>query len=87
MTVTDAAGDASQYFFDENGLLVKTVDPLGNVTFATYDSNGNLTSLTGPTGLTTSYHTTPRETSSVARTRSGRPLSTRTPEPTTCCRA
>ncbi len=32
VTLTDAAGDASQYFFDENGLLVKTVDPLGNTT-------------------------------------------------------
>ena len=39
MTVTDAAGDASQYFFDDNGDLVKSVDPLGNVSFATYDSN------------------------------------------------
>jgi RHS repeat-associated protein len=55
VTVTDAASDASQYYFDENGELVKTVDPLGNVTFATYDSNGDLTSLTGPTGLSTKY--------------------------------
>ena len=30
--MTDAAGDASQYYYDDNGDLVKTVDPLGNVT-------------------------------------------------------
>jgi RHS repeat-associated protein len=55
VTVTNAADDASDYYFDDNGELVKTVDPLGNVSFATYDSNGNLTSLTGSTGLTTKY--------------------------------
>ena len=55
MTVTDAAGDATQYDYDGNGELIRTVDPLGNVTLATYDGNCNLTSITGPTGLTTSY--------------------------------
>ena len=54
--VTDAAGDVSQYYFDDKGNLVKYVDPLGNVTFATYDSNGDLTSVTGPTGLSDSLH-------------------------------
>ena len=37
-------------------ILVKTVDPLGNVSFATYDSNGNLTSLTGPDRLDDDVH-------------------------------
>ena len=40
--MSDAAGNASQYFFDARGLLVKTIDPLGNVSSATYDSNDNL---------------------------------------------
>ncbi len=39
VTVTDAAGYATQYYYDGNGTLVKTVDPLGNVTLATYDEN------------------------------------------------
>ena len=55
MTLTDAAGDATQYDYDGNGELIRTVDPLGNVSLATYDANFNLTSTTGPTGLTTSY--------------------------------
>ncbi len=55
VTISDAAGDASRYFFDANGLLAKSVDPLGNTSFATYDASFNLTSVTGPTGLTTSY--------------------------------
>ncbi|MFI5460129.1 MAG: RHS repeat-associated core domain-containing protein [Isosphaerales bacterium] len=55
VTVTDAAGHASQFFFDQNGLVAKTIDPLGNASFATYSDQFNLASVTGPTGLTSTY--------------------------------
>ncbi len=55
VTITDANGDASQLFYNEQGLLLKTIDPLGNVSFGSYDGNFNLTSVTGPTGLVDSF--------------------------------
>jgi RHS repeat-associated protein len=55
VTVTDFAGDATQTFYNEQGLAVKAIDPLGNVSFATYDGNLNLTSVAGPTGLVETY--------------------------------
>ncbi|MFI5457017.1 MAG: RHS repeat-associated core domain-containing protein, partial [Isosphaerales bacterium] len=55
VTVTDSAGHASQYDYDNKGNLLKYVDPLGNASYATYNSNGNLTSITGPTGLTETF--------------------------------
>ena len=58
VTVTDAAGDDWHFDYDQNGLLEKFVDPLGNTWFATYDGNFNLTSLTGATGLTTDVTST-----------------------------
>ncbi|MFO0943396.1 MAG: RHS repeat-associated core domain-containing protein, partial [Pirellulales bacterium] len=50
-TVTDADNHSSQYFFNELGLLVKTIDPLGHASFATFDSKFNLSSLTDAAGL------------------------------------
>ena len=55
VTVTDAAGDVSSYDYDDQGNLVKYVDPLGNAYFATYNSAGSLTGVTGPTGLVQSF--------------------------------
>ena len=55
VTVSDAAGDISAYYYDDSGNLVKYVDPMGNASYATYNSNGEVTSLIGPTGLTSSY--------------------------------
>ncbi len=54
-SVTDAGGDVAQIFYNEQGLPVKTIDPLGNVAYVTYDGNFNLTSATGPTGLVQSF--------------------------------
>ena len=53
--VTDAADDVSSYYYDDEGDLVKYVDPLGNVYFGTYNSVGQITSVTGPTGLEESF--------------------------------
>ena len=55
VTVTDAAGDVSAYYYDDSGNLLKYVDPIGNASYATYNSNGQVTSVTGPTGLTSTY--------------------------------
>ena len=55
VTVTDFNGDAAQFFYNEQGLPVKTIDPLGNVAYGVYDGNGNLTSATGPTGLVETF--------------------------------
>jgi RHS repeat-associated protein len=54
-TVKDGDGNAAHFFYNEQGLLVKTIDPLGNVSFATYNGNYNLTSATGPTGLVETF--------------------------------
>jgi RHS repeat-associated protein len=50
VSVTDGTGDTTQFYYNEQGLLVKTVDPLGNATLNTYDSNFNLTQLTNALG-------------------------------------
>ena len=55
VTVTNALGNASQYFFNENGQIVKVVDALGNGVFSQYGYSGNLTSVTDPAGRSTSY--------------------------------
>ncbi|MBI1915416.1 MAG: hypothetical protein HYS12_11870 [Planctomycetes bacterium] len=52
-TVTDATGGASELFFDERGLLAKSVDPLENATFFTHDRDFNLTRVTDATGQIT----------------------------------
>jgi len=51
----DATGDLSRLFYDASGLLVKTIDPLGNPTYQTFDSSYNLIQTTGPTGLSSTY--------------------------------
>ena len=84
MTLTDASGDATQYDYNGNGELIRIVDPLGNVSVATYDANFNLTSATGPTGLTTSYtYSNAGEPDECDRTHSARPPHTRTAALTT----
>jgi RHS repeat-associated protein len=50
VTVTDANQNSGQLFFDDRGLLVKTIDPLGNFTAFSFDGNFNLTSITDATG-------------------------------------
>jgi len=50
VSVTDGTGDRTQFYYNEQGLLVKTIDPLGNATLNTYDSNYNLTQLTNALG-------------------------------------
>ena len=54
MTVTDAAGDTSQYYYDDQGLLSKR-RPAGQVSLRDLQQRCNLTSITGPTGLTESF--------------------------------
>ncbi len=46
---TDAGGTTSM-FFDHNGQLAKTRDPLGNITISEFDSELRLKRLTAPTG-------------------------------------
>ena len=46
VTVTDANGNSGRLFFDARGLLVKTADPLGNLTSFSFDNNLNLTGVT-----------------------------------------
>jgi len=55
VTATNAAGDSSQFYFDNRGLLVKTVDGLGNAVAMAYDNAYNLTSITDPSGLSSIY--------------------------------
>jgi RHS repeat-associated protein len=53
LSVTDANGNTSQYFFDGRA-LIKTVDPLGNATVYSLDANLNLVAVTNALGQTTS---------------------------------
>ena len=53
--MTDAAGDTSEYYYDDQGNLLKYVDADGNASYATYTSSGQLASITGPTGLTETF--------------------------------
>ena len=85
-TVKDADGDATHFFFNEQGLLVKTIDPLGNVSFAAYNGNYNLTSATGPTGLVETFTYDNNGNLTASPTRSARPTVSVTPAPTTCWR-
>ncbi len=52
---TDGNGKTRQYHFDENGKVVKEVDPEGGITKRLYDSYGHLCSETSPGGQTTYY--------------------------------
>ncbi len=55
VSITDGTGDTSHLYYNEQGLVVKTVDPLGNVTLNAYDSNFNLTSVTNALGQSETY--------------------------------
>jgi YD repeat-containing protein len=46
VSLTDATNDTTQLYLDNRGLLVKTVDPLGNANYLTFDSSYNLTQFT-----------------------------------------
>jgi RHS repeat-associated protein len=55
VSITDGTGDISNLFYNEQGLVVKSIDPLGNVTLNTYDSNFNLTQVTNALGQSETY--------------------------------
>jgi YD repeat-containing protein len=44
--ITDGTGDTSALYYNEDGLVMRSVDALGNPTYYTYDSNFNLASVT-----------------------------------------
>lgn len=52
---TDGNGKTREYHYDENGKVVKEVDPEGGITKRLYDSYGHLCSETNPNGQTTYY--------------------------------
>lgn len=53
--MTDIHGDTSNTYFNENGLVAKTVDSLGNPTYYTYDANFNLTKVTNALNESETY--------------------------------
>jgi YD repeat-containing protein len=55
VSITDGVGNTSKLDYNEQGLLLKSIDPLGNVTIDTYDSNFNLTKVTNAVGQSESY--------------------------------
>ena len=55
VTVTDALGKASKFYFDYHGLLAKSEDALGNAIHMTFDDYYNLTRLTDPAGRSYTY--------------------------------
>ncbi len=55
VSVTDGTGDTSHLYYNEQGLVVKSIDPLGNVILNTYDGNFNLTSITNALGQSETY--------------------------------
>ena len=55
VSVTDGTGDTSHLYYNEQGLVVKSIDALGNVTLNTYDSNFNLTKVTNALGQSETY--------------------------------
>ncbi|MCB0029632.1 MAG: hypothetical protein KDE28_17080, partial [Anaerolineales bacterium] len=50
-SIVDAAGKTTTIHFNQHGLPIQTVDPLGNATNSEYDDSFNLTHLTDPAGL------------------------------------
>ena len=85
VTVTDAAGDASQYFFDENGDAGQDGRSAGQRHVRHLRQQWQPDQPHRPDRPDHDIsHTTPMETWSAAPTRSGRPPPTRTPDPTTC---
>jgi YD repeat-containing protein len=55
VSLTDGTGDTSHLYYNEQGLVVKSIDPLGNVTLNSYDGNFNLASVTNALGQTETY--------------------------------
>ncbi|MDB5391701.1 MAG: repeat protein, partial [Planctomycetaceae bacterium] len=55
VTTTDASGAASTIYFDDNGLVVRSVDPLGNYVNYQYNSLRQLISATDALGHTVTY--------------------------------
>ena len=55
VTVTDALGNPTQFFYDNRGLLTKTQDALGNAVHLTFDDSYNLVSVMDPAGRSYSY--------------------------------
>jgi len=55
VTVTDALGHASKFYYDHRGLLAKTEDALGNAVHMSFDDSYNLVSVTDPTGRSYNY--------------------------------
>jgi len=50
VNLTDALGNHTQFYYDNNGLLIKTVDGLGNAIHRLFDNNYNLISIMDPAG-------------------------------------
>jgi len=50
VSATDGTGDTSHLYFNERGLVVKSIDALGNVTLYRYDGRYNLTKVTNALG-------------------------------------
>src|SRR5262249_40442159 len=55
LTVTDAGGGASQYFFNDSNQVMEVINPAGLVTRFTRDATGNMTQMIDPSGLIESY--------------------------------
>jgi len=55
VNITDALGNTSSLFFNENGQLAKTVDALGHPTLYAYDANYNLACVTNAAGASAWY--------------------------------
>ncbi|MGO9917226.1 MAG: Ig-like domain repeat protein, partial [Isosphaeraceae bacterium] len=55
VSVTDGAGDTSNLYYNEEGMVVKSIDPLGNVSLITYDNKFNLTKVTNALGQSETY--------------------------------
>ena len=54
-TTTDADGNTTAIFHDDQGNLGETIDALGNITRYAYDANDNLVKLAAADGTTTTY--------------------------------
>lgn len=55
VTATDALGNASQFFFDDWGTILKGTNPLGSSVLLSLDANRNLSSVTDPAGRTSLF--------------------------------
>ena len=55
VVVTDALGNPTQFFYNNNGFLEKTEDALGNLVQLSFDNNYNLVSVIDPAGRSYNY--------------------------------